>query len=69
MHLPSELKLWQIPPAEVFPIPVPSPIRSTPLEEQDTSYLAASERMVSFSISVMFPDESVTADIPIVGVC
>ena len=35
-------------------MPWPVPLRSTPLEVQATSYLAASERMVSFSNKDMF---------------
>ena len=55
---PSAEKVWQIPGAMELPMPWPFPLRSTPLEVQATSYLAASERMVSFSnkdmCSVMF---------------
>lgn len=46
---PSAAKLWQMPQESVFPMPVPSPPRSTPLEVQATSYLAAADRMVSLS--------------------
>ena len=51
---PSAEKVWQIPGAMELPMPWPFPLRSTPLEVQATSYLAASERMVSFSIKDMF---------------
>ena len=54
IHLPSAPKLWQIPALEEFPIPLPSPLLSTPLEEQETSYLAASARMFSFSLILIF---------------
>lgn len=48
MHRPSEEKLWQIPAAREFPIPVPPLLRLTPEEVQATSYLAASARIVNF---------------------
>ena len=51
---PSAEKVWQIPGAMELPMPWPFPLRSTPLEVQATSYLAASERRVSFSNKDMF---------------
>ena len=50
MHLPSPVKAWQIPLACALPIPLPSPPLCTPLEVQATSYFAASDKIVSFSI-------------------
>ena len=50
MHLPSEEKLWHIPAALQLPISLPFPLRSTPELVQETSYLAASLNMDSFSI-------------------
>ena len=49
MHLPSAEKLWHIPDFLQFPIPVPSPCLSTPLDVQATSYLAASLKICSLS--------------------
>ena len=46
-------KLWHIPDLLQFPIPVPSPRRSTPLEVHATSYLAASVRILSLSYNVI----------------
>src|SRR5665647_1693397 len=46
---PSAAKLWQIPDATALPIFPGWPERSTPLEVQATSYLAASVRMANFS--------------------
>ena|SRR5699024_5393489 len=53
IHLPSAEKLWHIPDLLQFPIPVPSPRRSTPLEVHATSYLAASVRILSLSYNVI----------------
>ena len=53
-HLPSAEKVWQIPHAREFPIPLPLPLRSTPLEVQATSYFAASVSMASFFIRDIF---------------
>ena len=49
MHLPSAEKVWQMPGARALPMPLRAPLRVTPLEVQATSYLAASERIVSLS--------------------
>ena len=51
---PSAEKVWQIPAATELPMPVPFPLRSTPLEVQATSYFAASESMASFSAKDIF---------------
>lgn len=50
MHLPSDDHAWQIPAADALPMP-PTVLffRSTPLDTQDTSYFAASDRILSFS--------------------
>lgn len=50
MHLPSAAKLWHSPDATVLPMPFPSPLLDEPLEEHETSYLAASARIFSLSI-------------------
>jgi hypothetical protein len=51
MQRPSSVQVWQIPPATVFPTPeLAEADRSLPLEEQETSYLAASPRIASFSM-------------------
>ena len=50
MHLPSLLKLWQMPDFAQFPIPVPFPFLSTPLEVQATSNFAAMVSISSFSM-------------------
>ena len=51
---PSAEKEWQIPQERELPGPCPLPERSTPLEVQATSYLAASERIASFSMRERF---------------
>jgi len=48
IHLPSAEKLWQIPNERALPIEPGAPARSTPLEVHATSYLAASDKIVSF---------------------
>jgi hypothetical protein len=50
MHLPSADQEWHIPPRAAFPIPEDELLRELPLEEHDTSYLAASERIASLSM-------------------
>ena len=55
MHLPSSAKLWQMPtPPTVLPTPLPRPERTVPLEEQETSYLADSASIFSFSSTPSF---------------
>ena len=54
MHLPSAVKLWQIPqpaavPSVLFGLP-----RVVPLDAHETSYLAASARIFSFSSVLSF---------------
>ena len=51
MHRPSAEKEWQHPAAMVDPIPLRRRPRSSPLEVQAASYLAASARIVSLSMS------------------
>jgi hypothetical protein len=51
MHRPSAAKLWHSPAATVLPMPFPFPLREEPLELQETSYLAASARIFSLSMS------------------
>ena len=53
-HRPSSVKLWQIPQATPLPIPLVSFFRLLPLDAHDTSYLAASARMLSFSCILSF---------------
>ena len=53
IHLPAAEKLWHIPDLLQFPIPVPSPFLSTPLEVHATSYFAASERILSLSYKLI----------------
>ena len=53
MHRPSAEKEWQQPAAMVEPSRPARPARSSPLEVQAASYLAASARMVSLSIRPM----------------
>ena len=48
MHLPSADQLWHIPAAAALPM-VPLFLLPTPLLEQDTSYLALSASILSFS--------------------
>ena len=50
MHLPSAAKLWQMPLLTVFPTPVPELLRLEPLEVQAASYLAESDKILSFSL-------------------
>ena len=49
MHRPSAEKLWQMPLASQLPMEPGRAVRVAPLEVQAASYLAASDRMVSFS--------------------
>ena len=53
MQRPSSDQLWQTPARAALPSPPPAFARRLPLEEQDTSYFAAAERISSFSINVM----------------
>src|SRR5699024_1604763 len=53
MHRPSDAKLWQMPIFTALPSFPFFPPRSIPLGVQATSYLAASVRMVSFSMVVI----------------
>jgi hypothetical protein len=54
IHRPSSAKLWQIPhPAALPTIPF-FPERVVPLDAQDTSYLADSANIFSFSRTVSF---------------
>ena len=62
MHLPSSAKLWQMPiPPTVFPTMSFCPLRTVPLDEHDTSYLADSVSTRSFSmmfsVSIALLDE------------
>lgn len=50
MHRPSAAKLWQMPQLFALPILFFSPSRSTPLDVQATSYLAASAKFSIFQI-------------------
>ena len=54
---PSEAKLWQMPAATELPRLPFSPRRSEPLEVQATSYLAASDKIFSFSSRVRDDDK------------
>jgi len=54
MHRPSAAKLWQMPQAAVLPMPPAEGTLATPLEVQAASYLAASDKIVSFSIKSIF---------------
>ena len=49
MHLPSSVKLWQIPAETVLPSPLPLFALLLPLDEHETSYLAAAPKMLSLS--------------------
>ena len=51
IHLPSSDQLWQIPLFELLPNPPGLFFRILPLEEQETSYFAAAERISSFFCS------------------
>jgi len=53
-HLPSSVKLWQIPQPEALPMPPVILEREVPLEAQDTSYFADSARIFSFSRTFSF---------------
>ena len=53
MQRPSAEKLWQMPQAIELPIVPFAARRSTPLDVQATSYLAASVSIVSFSMTSM----------------
>jgi hypothetical protein len=50
MHLPSAAKLWQMPDAKALPMPPALFVRSLPLEEHDTSYLAEAASISNFLI-------------------
>ena len=54
IHLPSAAKEWHIPQLAALPIPSLVFFLSLPLDEQDASYLAASERITNFSFNVIF---------------
>jgi len=49
MHRPSDVKLWQMPAVAVLPTPPLVLALLLPLEEQDTSYFAESERILILS--------------------
>ena len=49
MQRPSEDQAWQIPPKDALPI-LPVPCLSTPLDAQDTSYLAESAKTSNLRI-------------------
>lgn len=49
MHRPSALKLWQIPAFAAEPIPPGVFCRVEPDDEQEASYFAASDSILSFS--------------------
>ncbi len=49
MHRPSSAQLWQIPEMAAFPTWPFLFLRLLPLDEQDTSYLAESASIFSFS--------------------
>jgi hypothetical protein len=56
MQRPSEDQVWQMPALQALPSPPLGACRLEPLDEQDTSYLAAAERMFSFSrMSIILP--------------
>jgi hypothetical protein len=48
-HLPSSVKLWQIPQPSAEPSPLAVFLRVVPLDAQDTSYFAASAKIFSLS--------------------
>ena len=54
IHRPSSAKLWQIPQPAALPIIPLFLEREVPLDAQDTSYLADSANIFSFSRTVSF---------------
>ena len=66
MQRPSAVKEWQIPALAAEPMLPFSPRRVEPEEEQDTSYLAASDNMVSFSMRFIINTPDIMGRISIV---
>jgi hypothetical protein len=56
MHRPSSDQLWQIPGRLALPNPPGLFRRELPLDEQDTSYLAAAPRIFNFVCKSMMED-------------
>jgi hypothetical protein len=54
MQRPSALHVWQMPELCPHPIPPFGELRLEPLDEHETSYLAASPRMFSLSRKSIF---------------
>jgi len=54
VHLPSSVKEWQMPRLAALPMPPGTLARVVPLEEQETSYLADSARIVNLVSMVSF---------------
>jgi hypothetical protein len=48
MHRPSSVKLWQMPALAALPMPPGVFMRLLPLDEHETSYLAADDSISSF---------------------
>ena len=69
MQRPSAVKEWQIPALAAEPMLPFSPWRVEPEDEQDTSYLAASDNIVSFSIRFIINTPDIMSRISIVMKC